>query len=570
MGNAPSTSNASSNGRPTTLSPRPRQSSTSPAPSPGNPHPSLRTKKRSLELPDLASLTLSSTRGRPHAPPPKSASIPIPAAPIAVSAIPGEAGRRAPIELPSSVDVRTLVEGEGEGRDREREHRSRSRERDRNREAHRDRDRDRDRGDRGDRERERDRGERDRERERERERAERDRERRNRRMQDLYESSQQPAAPPASQFVPETVISALPIALTKAHAPEVVVEPVPVTVTWRGGGKTVFLARAGDDDWKGRLPMSPESPTSPIFHATVALPPGTHHIRFLIDELWRVADDLPTAVDDQGSLANYVAVPITYSPPPLSAVPTVPSSPPASAVTPAPVSASAPTARQRTTPQGQSFWSAASSTSDDVEDTHARTTPSHAHTHSHAHAQKVQQQAVWTSVLPQELIEAAHEEETYLAASEGHPPPHGGHGTHRVSGFVPAPNIPPAPGLPRHLDKLILNARSVVAGGAGGAVRGGGTSGSVSGTGDGASNSVVGRSKGRERERERRDGETRERERRERDWRDERERGGRRDRERERERDRDGHRERRNAPPPPPPPSEAGNDDREPEGTTTT
>ncbi|KAG6906145.1 hypothetical protein DXG01_015693, partial [Tephrocybe rancida] len=387
----------------------------------------------------------------------------------------------------------------------------------------------------------------------------------------LYESSQQPAAPPASQFVPETLISTIPIALTKAHAPEAVVEPVPVTVTWRGGGKAVFLARAGDDDWKGRLPMSPEYIAHlPNLRCDCRPPLGNTSHPLPNRDLWRVAHDLLTGVNDQGSLANYVAVPITYSPPPLSAVPTVPSSPPASAVTPAPVSASAPTARQRTTPQGQSFWSAASSTSDDVEDTHARTTPSHAHTHSHAHAQKVQQQAVWTSVLPQELIEAAHEEETYLAASEGHPPPHGGHGTHRVSGFVPAPNIPPAPGLPRHLDKLILNARSVVAGGAGGAVRGGGAAGSVSGTGDGASNSVVGRSKGRERERERRDGETRERERRERDWRDERERGGRRDRERERERDRDGHRERRNAPPPPPPPSEAGNDDREPEGTTTT
>jgi 5'-AMP-activated protein kinase beta subunit, interaction domain len=49
----------------------------------------------------------------------------------------------------------------------------------------------------------------------------------------------------------------------------------------------------------------------------------------------------------------------------------------------------------------------------------------------------------WTSVIPSELIAAAREEEVFLA--------NGAIGT--------APNIPPAPVLPRHLDKLILNTR---------------------------------------------------------------------------------------------------------------
>jgi hypothetical protein len=63
-------------------------SSPSRSPGPGNPHPSLRQKKKSLELPDLALLSLTATtgqydlhtrRGRSPAPnPPKSASIPIP------------------------------------------------------------------------------------------------------------------------------------------------------------------------------------------------------------------------------------------------------------------------------------------------------------------------------------------------------------------------------------------------------------------------------------------------------------------------------------------------------------
>lgn len=49
----------------------------------------------------------------------------------------------------------------------------------------------------------------------------------------------------------------------------------------------------------------------------------------------------------------------------------------------------------------------------------------------------------WTSTIPSELIAAAREEEVYLANPTA--------GT--------APNIPPAPVLPRHLDKLILNTR---------------------------------------------------------------------------------------------------------------
>ncbi|KAG6864713.1 hypothetical protein C0991_007696 [Blastosporella zonata] len=297
-------------------------------------------------------------------------------------------------------------------------------------------------------------------------------------------------------FIPETVLSTIPLALTKAlhREHEGPPELVQVKITWRGGGKSIFLARAGDDDWKGRQQMTQESPGSTTYHASVSLPPGTHHIRFLIDDTWRVADDLPTAVDDQGSLANYVAVPINYSPPPVSNVP-----------------ASPPTARPR--PQGQSFWSAASSTSDDdPPPTHSQ--PSTAATTTG----KPPPQAVWTSVLPQELIEAAHEEEMYLAASEGQPHSHhSGAQIHRVAGFVPAPNIPPAPGLPRHLDKLILNAR-VVVGGAGGAVvgtgvrkvgtGGTGTGPTEGGANGGVSNSVAGRSKGRERERdrERRDG----------------------------------------------------------------
>jgi hypothetical protein len=58
------------------------------------------------------------------------------------------------------------------------------------------------------------------------------------------------------------------------------------------------------------------------FTTTVPLLPGTHHIKFIVDDNWRLAQDLPTAVYDDGSLANYVSV---LAP----AGPSAPASPPA-------------------------------------------------------------------------------------------------------------------------------------------------------------------------------------------------------------------------------------------------
>ena len=136
------------------------------------------------------------------------------------------------------------------------------------------------------------------------------------------------------------------------------------------------------------------------FTTTVSLLPGTHHIKFIVDEHWKLAQDLPTAVDDDGSLANYVSVP-------LSAGPSAPASPP-------PPSSGRP-AHQI------SFWSHSSDA--------GVCTPFG--------------DEGWTSVVPPGLIAAAREEEVFLA--------NGAVGN--------TPNIPPAPVLPRHLDKLILNTR---------------------------------------------------------------------------------------------------------------
>lgn len=145
--------------------------------------------------------------------------------------------------------------------------------------------------------------------------------------------------------------------------------------------------------------ISPSPRSDNVWFVWVNLAPGTHHIRYIVDDQIRISDDLPTAVDDQGSLANYVAIP--YSPhasPNSYGTPHVP-----------------PTQRHN------SFWSEASS--------------------SAAFPER------WTNKLPPELLAAAREEEVYLASLSN------------SMHTQPAPHIPPAPVLPRHLDKLILNTR---------------------------------------------------------------------------------------------------------------
>lgn len=153
--------------------------------------------------------------------------------------------------------------------------------------------------------------------------------------------------------------------------------------------------------------------------------PGTHHIRFIVDEQWRLADDLPTAVDDEGSLANYVSVPISgLTPPHRASAPVIPPKQPIHPV--------------------HSFWSTTTSTQGSTLDVSSSSDPTRS-------------SSKWTDEIPAELVAAAREEEAYLAYTAAAEYDQSGYGnTHQE---VPAPSIPPAPVLPRHLDKLILNVK---------------------------------------------------------------------------------------------------------------
>ena len=245
------------------------------SPSPGNPHRSLRSKKKSLELPDLASLSLSpsssNTRGRQ-----KAAAIPIPTAPNNKGPFSHyheaqgiQPQRQRPRNFPSTTNVLqddfdevlaleghrivpytppSIVVQQQSHRDQhqQRPHpapppRGRQPPLSARQQAHLSR------------------------------------------IQELYDQSldpHHPAAPPSSPasfprpvFAREIVRSSIPTVLGEAAQQaaatqdssvlspiqeDLAADPVPVNIVWKGGGTEVVLSRAGDDDWKGRQPMERE------------------------------------------------------------------------------------------------------------------------------------------------------------------------------------------------------------------------------------------------------------------------------------------------------------------------
>ncbi|EOQ99284.1 hypothetical protein E3P92_02844 [Wallemia ichthyophaga] len=75
-------------------------------------------------------------------------------------------------------------------------------------------------------------------------------------------------------------------------------------LSWRGGGNDAQV-RFGPG-WKTSVPMTRSEKD---FVTCVKLPPGHHRIVFVVDNNWRVSDDLQTATDDDGLMVNYIEVP---------------------------------------------------------------------------------------------------------------------------------------------------------------------------------------------------------------------------------------------------------------------
>ncbi|ELU38279.1 AMPKBI domain-containing protein [Rhizoctonia solani AG-1 IA] len=141
------------------------------------------------------------------------------------------------------------------------------------------------------------------------------------------------------------------------------------------------------------------SPTSHSHVTTLDLRPGTYRLKFIVDDQWKCSDSLPTAVDDAGNLVNYIEVAET---------------------------------------DGVLGWEKGLTSAPGTTDFARTWAPIDTRT-DHL--------PPWTSEIPPLLSDAVKKEEEYLA-QRGQP-------------NAPSPPlIPHPPALPRHLEKVILNART--------------------------------------------------------------------------------------------------------------
>ncbi|KAL0262160.1 galactose metabolism-related protein [Diplodia seriata] len=84
---------------------------------------------------------------------------------------------------------------------------------------------------------------------------------------------------------------------------------VPTVVEWLGPGEKVYVTGtfAGWNK-KFRLHKNGSSKHKDAFSAIIHLQPGTHHLKFLVDNEMQLSPELPTAVDFTNILVNYLEV----------------------------------------------------------------------------------------------------------------------------------------------------------------------------------------------------------------------------------------------------------------------
>ncbi|KAA1065414.1 hypothetical protein PGT21_014955 [Puccinia graminis f. sp. tritici] len=129
------------------------------------------------------------------------------------------------------------------------------------------------------------------------------------------DSAELPACPSAAftTAVTETVAAATAV-VQAAPALDIGAGPegVPTLLTWKEPANEVYVTGTFSK-WrqqiKLRKPVIPNTSTQQdAFSALVALPPGPHQLKFIVDRRWKTSKYLPSATDDKGNLINYLQV----------------------------------------------------------------------------------------------------------------------------------------------------------------------------------------------------------------------------------------------------------------------
>ncbi|KAF0492722.1 AMPKBI-domain-containing protein [Gigaspora margarita] len=92
--------------------------------------------------------------------------------------------------------------------------------------------------------------------------------------------------------------------LTRANVQGTINKGVPTIITWSQGGNNVYVTGTFNE-WKRNIRLCKSSKD---FTTVLNLPPGTHKLKFIVDDEWKCSNELSTATDPDGNLVNYLEV----------------------------------------------------------------------------------------------------------------------------------------------------------------------------------------------------------------------------------------------------------------------
>ncbi|KAK4938998.1 galactose metabolism-related protein [Elasticomyces elasticus] len=92
-----------------------------------------------------------------------------------------------------------------------------------------------------------------------------------------------------------------PFAVEQASA-----QTVPTVIEWNHGGHKVYVTGTFAN-WEKKYRLHPRK-NAPGMFTTINLPSGTHHLKFVVDGEMVTSPDLPTAVDFNNFLVNYLEI----------------------------------------------------------------------------------------------------------------------------------------------------------------------------------------------------------------------------------------------------------------------
>ncbi|KAF9280877.1 hypothetical protein BGZ88_011942 [Linnemannia elongata] len=79
---------------------------------------------------------------------------------------------------------------------------------------------------------------------------------------------------------------------------------VPTIITWSQGGTNVYVTGTFNN-WKQKVRLNKSTSD---FSTILNLPPGTHRIKFIVDDEWKCSTELSAATDAEGNLVNFLEV----------------------------------------------------------------------------------------------------------------------------------------------------------------------------------------------------------------------------------------------------------------------